>query len=106
MKAKAIKLSDKVSHEKSDINHYRFFRKHELFKINKDDNPNYHELFLFFMSIGIFYNKSKKIEDRWNNITITNINEKYTYLIATLSFAKNGEENIARSSSITKEAEE
>ena len=106
MKTKAIKLADKVSHERSDIEQYRYFQKHDFFKINKDDKPNYRELFLFFMSIGIFYNKSKQIQDKWNNVDIKNINEKYTYLIAALSFVENGDENIAKSSAITKEAEE
>jgi|OM-RGC.v1.025043187 hypothetical protein len=105
MKYKAIKLADKVSHEKKDIELYRMFSKHTIFNLSENNNPSYSELFLFFMSIGIFYNKTKHIENRWNNIDIKNINEKYIYLITSLSYAENGDENIANSTSIAKEAE-
>lgn len=103
---KRIVLADKVNHEQSDIELYRKFEKHEIFGLTNEKRVPYHELFIFFMSIGIIYDKKEKILKSWNNVTVTGLNEKYVHLIAALSFSKNKSDNLSKPSKIAKDAEE
>tara|TARA_Y100001980_G_C14551874_1_gene335594 strand:+ start:1915 stop:2379 length:465 start_codon:yes stop_codon:yes gene_type:complete len=104
---KKINLSDRIDMEKSDKDLYRKYEKHKLFSLeNEKKVVPYHKLFIFFMSIGIIYDKKKPIIKRWNNVTVSGLSEKYVYLIAALSYASNGDENLTRPSAIANEAAE
>jgi hypothetical protein len=102
---KSIKLANKLSHEEQDIKYYRDFSNHDLFKINDDDSPNYHELFIFFMGVGIIYDKKMELEKKWNNVTVTNVSEKICDLITAISYKNNGIKNFNRPSALGNEAE-